>query len=214
MLTFRLVGSPWQNSQSRQSASDEIPVSFARVARRDETRAKSNGNGGLDALQWLTYARKAVRVNKQARRSARPTIPATASLWIGCTANRRPAIACASLQPGSTYKSKKQHAIGKICSKSHKLVESIVKFRLHCKPFWEFFFLLLGYAETFRNTRFGKWKCFPEFWKWKTVSIILCFFSVGSFFDWKSCLTICCRKIRMADCDHILFKQSELNDNT
>lgn len=78
-LTFRL-GSPRQSSHKRQRAKDDMPVSLARVANVDDTRASSRGNGDLVRLQWAEYVRKDVKVRKQARRSARPTIPATASL--------------------------------------------------------------------------------------------------------------------------------------
>ena len=91
-LTFRL-DSPRHNSQRRHRANEDIPVSLARVARVDDTRARIKGNGDLVRSQWALYASNADKVNRQARRSARPTTPATASLWIGCAANRKPVIA-------------------------------------------------------------------------------------------------------------------------
>lgn len=102
MLTLRL-DSPRHNSHKRHRASEDIPVSLARVARVEETRARIKGNGDLARSQWALYARNANRVKRQARRSARPTTPATASLWIGCAANRKPVIAWPRLfLPGST----------------------------------------------------------------------------------------------------------------
>lgn len=106
VLTFRL-DSPRHNSQRRQRASEDIPVSLARVARVEETRARIKGNGDLARSQWALYARNANRVKRQARRSARPTTPATASLWIGCAANRKPVIAWPRLfLPASTWKTR------------------------------------------------------------------------------------------------------------
>lgn len=78
-LTFRF-GSPRQSSHKRQRASEDIPVSLASVARVDDIKAIKSRNGDLLWSQYVEYARKAVKVRKQARRSARPTIPATASL--------------------------------------------------------------------------------------------------------------------------------------
>ena len=52
--------------------------------------------------QYFRYDRNDRRKNRHAKISARPTIPATASVWIGCDANSSPAAIATDTRPVRT----------------------------------------------------------------------------------------------------------------